>query len=98
VSKDKKLQFNRIWAKGGKAKQTLLQKVAVRGLETTEKICFEYYMGWIKPAVVTKWGKVEWKNPYWDMFRKRNRKNNNVRRGKKQSKRYNKKTFRAPSK
>ena len=78
MSKDKKLQFNRIWAKGGKAKQTLLQKVAVRGLDTTEKVCFEYYMGWIKPFVVTKWGKVEWKNPYWDT------------RGKKRSKRYNK--------
>jgi len=84
VSKDKKLQFNRIWKKGGKAKQTLLQKVAVRGLETTEKICFEYYMGWIKPFVVTKWGKVEWKNPYWDRsFR-------NVRRGKKRFKGHNK--------
>jgi hypothetical protein len=84
VSKDKKLQFNRIWAKGGKAKQTLLQKVAVRGLETTEKICFEYYMGWIKPFVVTKWGKVEWKNPYWDRnFRY-------ARRGKKRFKRQNK--------
>ena len=89
MSKDKNLQFNRIWAKGGKAKQTLLQKVAVRGLETTEKICFEYYMGWIKPFVVTKWGKVEHKNPYWDMFRKRNR-SNNARRGKKHSKRHNK--------
>jgi len=98
VSKDKKLQFNRIWAKGGKAKETLLQKVAIRGLDTTEKICFEYYMGWIKPQVVTKWGKVEWKNPYWDMFAKRNRRKNNVRRGKKQSKRYNKKTFRTSRK
>jgi len=87
VSKDKKLQFNRIWAKGGKAKQTLLQKVAVRGLDTTEKVCFEYYMGWIKPFVVTKWGKVEWKNPYWDTRGKKNY----VRRGKKRSKRYNKK-------
>jgi hypothetical protein len=86
VSKDKKLQFNRIWAKGGKAKQTLLQKVEVRGLETTEKICFEYYMGWIKPFVVTKWGKVEHKNPYWDKYRKQN----NARRGKKRFKGQNK--------
>lgn len=87
MSKDKKLQFNDIWAKGGKSKDSLLQKVAVRGLETTEKICFEYYMGWIRPEVITKWGLVEWKNPYWD----RNRKNNHARRGKKQSKRFNKK-------
>ena len=81
MTKDKKMQFNRIWEKGGKAKETLLQKVSVRGLEPTKNICFEYYMGWIKPFVVTKWGKVEWKNPYWDRsFR-------NARRRKKQSKR-----------
>ena len=36
MTKDKKIQFNRIWEKGGKAKQTLLQKVSVRGLEPTE--------------------------------------------------------------
>ena len=90
MSKDKKLQFNRIWAKGGKAKQTLLQKVAVRGLDTTEKMCFEYYMGWIKPHVVSKFGHVEWKNTYWEMFRKRN-KFNNVRRNKKRTKGFNKK-------
>ena len=90
MTKDKKIQFNRIWEKGGKAKQTLLQKVAVRGLETTKNICFEYYMGWIKPFVVTKWGKIEWKNPYWDRnFR-------NARRGKKQSKRYNKRKNQKP--
>jgi hypothetical protein len=84
VTKDKKLQFNVIWDKGGKSMEALIQKVTVRGLEPTEKNCFEYYMGWIRPFVVTKWGKVEWKNPYWDRnFR-------NVRRRKKQPKRYNK--------
>ena len=87
MSKDKKLQFNDIWAKGGKSKDSLLQKVAVRGLETTEKICFEYYMGWIKADHTNaKWGKIVWKNPYWD----RDRKNNHVRRGKKQFKGHNK--------
>jgi hypothetical protein len=48
MTKDKKMQFNRIWEKGGKAKETLLQKVSVRGLEPTKNICFEYYMGWRK--------------------------------------------------
>ena len=84
MTKDKRIQFTRIWDKGGKAMETLIQKVTVRGLEPTEKNCFEYYMGWIKPFVITKWGKVEWKNPYWDRnFR-------NVRRRKKQFKRHNK--------
>lgn len=90
MTKDKRIQFNCIWDKGGKSMQTLIQKVKVRGLEPTEKNCFEYYMGWIKPFVVTKWGKVEWKNPYWDRnFR-------NARRRKKQSKRFNKKKNRKP--
>ena len=90
MTKAKRQQFTTIWNKGGKSKQTLIQKVLVRGLEPTEKVCFEYYMGWIKPFVVTKWGKVEWKNPYWDRnFR-------NARRRKKQSKRFNKKKNRKP--
>ena len=79
MTKAKREQFTTIWNKGGKSKDTLIQKVRTRGLEPTEKNCFEYYMGWIRPFVVTKWGKVEWKNPYWDMFSKRNR-SNNVRR------------------
>lgn len=82
---DKARQFNQIWSKGGKSKETLLQKVAIRGLDVDEKTCYEYYMGWIKPQVVTKWGKVEWANPHWEARR------NYVRRGKKRSKRYNKK-------
>ena len=85
MSKDKKLQFNVIWAKGGKSKDSLMQKVANKKLETTEKICFEYYMGWIKPHVVSKWGHVVHKNPYWEQ-----RKHNNARRDKKQFKRQDK--------
>ena len=85
MTKAKREQFTTIWNKGGKSKDTLIQKVKTRGLEPTEKICFEYYMGWIKPFVVTKWGKVEWKNPYWDRsFR-------NAKRRAKSTKRYNKK-------
>ena len=92
MSKDKKLQFNVIWAKGGKSKDSLLQKVANKKLETTEKICFEYYMGWIKAHVVSKWGHVEHKNPYWEI----NRKKNHVRRGKKPFKRQDKDKNRKP--
>ena len=90
MTKAKRQQFTTIWNKGGKSKQTLIQKVLVRGLEPTEKVCFEYYMGWIKPFVVTKWGKVEWKNPRWDRWR------NNAKRGTKLTKRFNKKKKRRP--
>ena len=44
MTKAKRQQFTTIWNKGGKSKQTLIQKVLVRGLEPTEKVCFEYYM------------------------------------------------------
>ena len=90
MTRAKRDQFTTIWRKGGKSKDTLIQKVVVRGLKPTEKICFEYYMGWIKAQVVTKWGKVEWKNPYWDRsFR-------NARRRAKQTKRNSKKKKRRP--
>ena len=65
MTRAKREQFNTIWNKGGKSKHTLVQKVAVRGLEPTEKHCFEYWMGWIKPRKVTKWGLVVWDNPMW---------------------------------
>ena len=92
MTKAKRQQFTTIWNKDGKSKQTLLQKVMVRGLEPTEKMCFEYYMGWIKPEVVTKWGKVEWKNPRWDRRTKKH-----VKRRTKQTKRHNKKQKRRTS-
>ena len=65
MTKAKREQFNTIWNKGGKSKDTLVQKVTARGLDPTEKHCFEYFMGWIKPTKVTKWGKVVWTNPMW---------------------------------
>ena len=87
---DKKQAFNRIWFKQGNSpvRDRLKSKLQQRKIEPTEKNAFEYWMGYIKPVVNIKTGEVTHQNPMWS---KRNRKNfNNARRGKKQSKRYNK--------
>jgi len=80
---DKKQLFNRIWFKQGNSpvRDRLKSKLQVRGLEPTEKNAFEYWMGYIK-AQKDRRGNVLHTNPKWSK--------NNVRRGKKQSKRYNK--------
>ena len=81
---DKKQAFNRIWFKQGNSpvRDRLKSKLEVRGVEPTEKNAFEYWMGYIKP-IRTLWnGKTIHANPTWSKL--------NVRRGKKQSKGYNK--------
>ena len=80
---DKKQAFNRIWFKQGNSpvRDRLKSKLEVRGLETTEKNAFEYWMGYIKPQKDRR-GNVVHANPKWSKI--------NARQGKKQSKRYNK--------
>ena len=80
---DKKQAFNRIWFKQGNSpvRDRLKSKLQCRGLEPTEKNAFEYRMGYIKPQKDRR-GNVVHANPKWSKL--------NVRRGKKQSKRYNK--------
>ena len=49
MSQYKKDNFTRIWNKEStKSRDTLKQKVIQRGLEPTEKNCFEYYMSYIR--------------------------------------------------
>ena len=49
MSQYKKDNFNRIWNKeSSKSRDTLKYKVKQRGLQPTEKNCFEYYMGYIR--------------------------------------------------
>ena len=80
---DKKQAFNRIWFKQGNnpMKDRLKSKLEVRGLNPTEKNAFEYWMGYIKPQKDLR-GNITHANPKWSKY--------NVRRGKKQTKRYNK--------
>ena len=80
---DKKQAFNRIWFKQGNSpvRDRLKSKLEVRGLETTEKNAFEYWMGYIKPQKDHR-GNITHANPKWSK--------NNARRGKKQTKGYNK--------
>ena len=80
---DKKQAFNRIWFKQGNnpMKDRLKSKLEVRGLEPTEKNAFEFWMGYIKPQKDHR-GYITHANPKWSKY--------NVRRGKKQTKRYNK--------
>jgi len=54
----KAAQFDRIWAKNNKAKCRLMDKVKVRGLEPTYRICKDYWMGKIKPFQNSYTGKV----------------------------------------
>ncbi len=64
---DKKQAFNRIWFKEGNSpmRDRLKAKVTQRGLEPTEKICFEYWMGYIIPIKTTYHGKTIHANPRW---------------------------------
>ena len=80
---DKKQALNRIWFKQGNSpvRDRLKSKLQCRGLEPTEKNAFEYWMGYIKPQKDRR-GNVVHANPKWSKI--------NARRGKKQSKRYNK--------
>ena len=80
---DKKQTFNRIWFKQGTSpvRDRLKSKLQCRKLEPTEKNAFEYWMGYIKPQKDRR-GNVIHANPKWSKL--------NARRGKKQSKRYNK--------
>ena len=80
---DKKQLFNRIWFKQGNSpvRDRLKSKLQVRGLEPTEKNAFEYWMGYIKPQKDHR-GNIIHANPKWSKY--------NARRGKKQTKGYNK--------
>ena len=74
---DKKQAFNRIWFKKGNSpmRDRLKAKVENRGLEPSEKICFEYYMGYIKPIRVAYGGKTIHANPRWSKFNEKKRDN-----------------------
>ena len=63
---DKKQTFNRIWFKKGNSpvRDRLKAKVKQRGLEPTEKMCFEYWMGYIR-ANKDRRGKITHANPRW---------------------------------
>ena len=63
---DKKQAFNRIWFKDGNSpvRDRLKAKVKQRGLEPTEKMCFEYWMGYIR-ATKDRRGNVIHANPRW---------------------------------
>ena len=74
---DKKQAFNRIWFKDGNSpmRDRLKAKVTQRGLEPTEKMCYEYWMGYIKSNKDRR-GKITHANPRWSKLneKKGNRK------------------------
>ena len=60
----KREAFLRIWNKEApKIRDTIKQKLIVRGIEPTQLNCYEYWMGYIKPWKDTR-GKVKHLNPY----------------------------------
>ena len=63
---DKKQHFNKIWFKDGNSpvRDRLKAKVKQRGLEPTEKMCFEYWMGYIRSSKDRR-GNVIHANPRW---------------------------------
>jgi hypothetical protein len=66
VSQYKKRNFTRIWNKEAtKSRDSLKQKVIMRGLRPTEKNCFEYYMGFITPWV-DRGGNTIHINPFYN--------------------------------
>ena len=66
MSQYKKNNFTRIWNKDStKSRDTLKQKVIQRGLEPTEKNCFEYYMGFIR-GIRDRRGDVHHLNPFYN--------------------------------
>ena len=50
MNNDKWEQFIKIWAKGKNNSQrnSLMQKVSLRGLEPTEENCRDFYMGYVR--------------------------------------------------
>ena len=90
---DKKQAFNRIWFKEGNSpmRDRLKSKVQQRGLEPSEKICFEYWMGYIKPQKDRR-GNIVHANPKWSKYNNEKRRNNKSRR----VGRHNKKKRRRP--
>jgi len=66
VSQYKKDNFTRIWNKEAtKSRDSLKQKVIMRGLSPTEKNCFEYYMGFIT-AWTDRGGNTIHLNPFYN--------------------------------
>ena len=56
--------FLRIWNKEApKIRDTIKQKLIVRGIEPTQLNCYEYWMGYIKPWKNTR-GDISHLNPY----------------------------------
>lgn len=74
---DKKQAFNRIWFKNGNSpmRDSLKAKVENRGLEPSEKVCFEFYMGYVKPIRTTFDGKTIHENPRWNKQNEKKRDN-----------------------
>ncbi len=90
---DKKQAFNRIWFKKGNSpmRDRLKAKVQNRGLEPSEKMCFEYWMGYIR-ATKDRRGNVIHANPRWSKYNEKKRDNKPRRMGG-----YNKKKRRRPN-
>ena len=88
---DKKQAFNRIWFKKGNSpmRDSLKAKVEVRGLQPSEKVCFEFYMGYIVPTRVEFGGKTIHENPRWNKTNEKKR-NNKPRRVDRHNKKTNK--------
>ena len=92
---DKKQHFNRIWFKEGNSpvRDRLKAKVTQRGLEPTEKMCFEYFMGYII-SIQDRRGKVVHLNPRWSKHNNEKKGNRKPRRVgkhyKKKGRRFNK--------
>lgn len=78
---DKKQHFNRIWFKEGNSpvRDRLKAKVKQRGLEPSEKMCFEYWMGYIKSKQDRR-GKVIHENPRWSKYNNEKKRDNKPRR------------------
>tara|TARA_R110000744_G_scaffold26336_1_gene64923 strand:- start:1990 stop:2289 length:300 start_codon:yes stop_codon:yes gene_type:complete len=76
-TKDKKEAFNRIWFKkyNSSMKDKLMSKLIVRGVEPTEKNAFEYWMGYIRPVIDNRTGKVDHVNARWSKYGGKNKKN-----------------------
>ena len=56
--------FLKIWGKeASKTRDSIKQKLIVRGVEPTQLNCYEYWMGYIKPWKNTR-GDVSHLNPY----------------------------------
>ena len=84
---DKKQAFNRIWFKKGNSpmRDRLKAKVQNRGLEPSEKMCFEYWMGYIR-ATKDRRGNIVHANPRWSKYNEKKRDNKPRRMGRHHSK------------